>query len=238
MTAPDGRPAPRRARVARASLFVVLALALSVALVPGPARAQTPAPSPTAGPPLSVGVVVDVSASTREHYVRQNVKTLLRLLSDFVKEGDPRNEFFFVGAGTEPVLLAEWGGPESSVRAISKIRDLKPVGATALFDACYVSAEKVAAGRNPRKALVVFSDGLDTISLLPERDVLAQLRAKQVPVFAVTIGDPAAPDKHTARGRAALDRLAAQAGGAAFHPRKAQDFEAAFKDLAAKLRQP
>lgn len=221
-------------RPARARLLPRCALLLAALLAPVALRAQTAA----AVEPLSVGVVVDASSSTRSSEVGDHMKTLLRHLSEFVKQSDPRDEFFFVGAGTAPALLADWGDPESSLRALSKIRDAKFQGATALFDACYASLERLSAARNPRRALLVFSDGLDTISLRPEKDLTALLLAGKIPVFAFGTGSPSLPAQLRGRGEEVLKRLARQSGGAAFHPRKQKDFDAAFKELSEKLRQP
>lgn len=209
---------------------------LLVALLsPAALRAQTPA----AVEPVSVGVVIDVSSSTHQARVDDQMKTLLRRLSEFVKQSDPRDEFFFVGAGTAPTLLADWGDPESSLRALSKIRDAKFEGATALYDACYASLERLSAARHPRRALLVFSDGLDTISLRPERDLTALLGTTRIPVFAFDTASPSLPAQLRGRGEEVLKRLAKQSGGgASFHPRKPQDVDAAFKELSEKLRRP
>jgi Ca-activated chloride channel family protein len=78
-----------------------------------------------------------------------------------------------------------------------KLATVRPFGATSLHDAVARTAEKVAGRTGLRRAVVVFTDGLDNASRLTPGEVSGIASAIDVPVYIVgvvsPVDDPAAP---------------------------------------------
>ena len=71
-------------------------------------------------------------------------------------------------------------------RLAATLDDLKPEGLTALIDGAYAGLTLAGADAG-RDLLLVFSDGVDTVSLLPAARVLEAARRTDVTVYGVTI---------------------------------------------------
>src|SRR4029077_11102344 len=78
-----------------------------------------------------------------------------------------------------------------------RLTTVKPFGATSLHDAIARAAERVATRDSLRRAVVVFTDGLDNSSRLTASDVSGIASAIDVPVYIVgvvpAIDNPTAP---------------------------------------------
>ncbi len=68
------------------------------------------------------------------------------------------------------------------------IETLEPYGATSLFDAMAAAARQLAGRSAGRRALVVFSDGMDTSSRLTPSDVSGLASSIDVPVYLIVVG--------------------------------------------------
>jgi VWFA-related protein len=112
----------------------------------------------------------------------------------------------------------------------------KAEGATALFDTV---AEAVGYLRQTsgRRVLIVVSDGTDTSSDLDFDTTLARLLAGHCQVYAVRVGHSDNANLRDLAGERRLQEFAAQTGGAVFAPVTSADYEAAFQQIAADLRQ-
>lgn len=81
-----------------------------------------------------------------------------------------------------------------------------------------------------QKAIIVFTDGVDTFSKLTLDKVVPQVGTAGVPIYAIRLDTPA---WHSASNQAddILRTLASQAGGQAFFPGKPEEFSAAFRAI-------
>ena len=111
----------------------------------------------------------------------------------------------------------------------SAVEDLAPTDGTTVLYRGLLDALELQSRRDPdlprRRALVVLSDGLDEGSGLAPDDVLAALRERGLPLYAVGFGGAAR--------RASLDlllRFATQSGGR-FVAARGGDFESAYDDI-------
>ena len=173
--------------------------------------------------PVTLGLVVDSSASMRDKY-----HDVTAAADALIRAGNPADEVFvtnfndFVWFGlpeetpftSDPGLLRE------------ALEWSRPAGRTALYDAVAVSLDHLRKGNRPRRSLVVLSDGGDNSSELDFEGLLSRVRRSHATIF--TIGLFARSDRD--RNPGVLKRLAAETGGAAFlnvpagHlPRIAQD---------------
>jgi Ca-activated chloride channel family protein len=105
-----------------------------------------------------------------------------------------------------------------------KLATVRPFGATSLHDAIARTAEKVASRTGLRRAVVVFTDGLDNASRLTPGEVSGIASAIDVPVYIVgvvsPVDDPAAPTGVISPERSvftgSLNDLATWTGGRSF----------------------
>lgn len=118
-------------------------------------------------------------------------------------------------------------------RLVERIRNRKPQGFTALYDAIGVYLD-ASAGDDGRSVLVVFTDGGDTRSTIPFSEALTLVRASDVTVY--TIGF-LSRQSFGARGegRARLSQLAGESGGEAFFPTSMAEIEDAYARIQAQV---
>jgi VWFA-related protein len=126
-------------------------------------------------------------------------------------------------ASDDVLSIMTFGGSGLKFVCIRDCRDLPPAGLaskihakgqTPLFDAVVLGAEFLSQRRDPnyRPALIILSDGDDTVSMHSFRDaVVAAVRA-EIPIYALDTGDP----KAVTSGGSALRDMAALTGGRSF----------------------
>ena len=117
--------------------------------------------------------------------------------------------------GLRPQLLCARNCNSEVVSA--KLDTLKANGATPLYDALFQAAEILKENRDPesRPALILFSDGMDTISMHSATDAMQAAQNLQAAIYAVNSRSrKAAAD----RGDGVLDYLAVSTGGLSFGP--------------------
>ena len=108
---------------------------------------------------------------------------------------------------------------------------IKAKGSTALYDAVYLGLNKLKHSNNPKKALLLITDGEDNRSRYSLGDVRSFVREQDVQLYAIGILDPA-----TGAGRDALVQLTDITGGRAFFPGSAYEMSDICKKIAAELK--
>ena len=89
----------------------------------------------------------------------------------------PDDEIFLYRFDYTPILLQDWTVDRS--RLSRAIRDIRPRGGTALYDAVAESVPRVAEGRHFKKALLIISDGNDTNSETDLRELRRLIRESE-----------------------------------------------------------
>lgn len=122
--------------------------------------------------------------------------------------------------------------PYPLTRELHRVRDalddLKPQGLTALIDGAY--AGLTLAGQDAgRDLLLIFSDGVDTVSLLPAARVLEAARRTEVTVYGVSV-------RGGGRGEF-VRRLSEDTGGRAIEIQATTDLQKAFVAILDEFRQ-
>nr|MDQ3806500.1 VWA domain-containing protein [Acidobacteriota bacterium] len=112
----------------------------------------------------------------------------------------------------------------------------KPEGGTAFFDTVAEAAEYLRR-TSGRRVIIVVSDGTDTVSELDFDTTLARLLAAHCQVYAVRVGHSDNTNLRDLAGERRLQEFAAQTGGAIYAPQTRADYEEAFQQIAADLRQ-
>jgi Ca-activated chloride channel family protein len=131
--------------------------------------------------PLSLGIVFDIS-----HSMENKLELARAAAVRFLETGTPEDEYFLIEFSNRAEVA------EDFTTDISRLRDelsLKPAaGATALYDAVYLGLSKVKAGTNPKKALLLITDGEDNHSRYSRGNIREFLRESDVQIYVIDLG--------------------------------------------------
>ena len=158
--------------------------------------------------PLSVGIALDISESMHGQRIEDAQFALNRFLLDLL---DPSDEVFLVAFNHEPKLEASWTSDPR--RLIHRLDDVRPFGATAIYDAMLASLPMLESRSHQRAAIVLISDGSDTASDNDVREVKTFLRRADVFVYAIAIGAGKARPIHDRINPYALREMTDHSGG-------------------------
>lgn len=177
--------------------------------------------------PLSIGLVFDISGSmgAKLHKSRQAA-------AQFFKTANPEDEFFLIQFSDRPRMMVPFTWKTEEIQ--NQLAFSQAKGRTALLDALYMAMDHMKKARNPRKAVLVLSDGGDNSSRYTQSEIKNLVREADVQVYAIGIFEPV-----TARGRTAeeiagpslLSRLAEETGGRHFPVENVNELP----DIAAKI---
>jgi Ca-activated chloride channel family protein len=184
--------------------------------------------------PLKMVILLDVSTS-----MRQKLPMAQEAAIGFVGSLKPGDEVQVVEFGERVLTLVEFTSDYDDVA--NAIRSTKVKGATALYRAMYVSIKDLEAYRRDaldRRAVVVLSDGNDTVSRLGFEDVKAQARRSNVIIYAISLRASLADLKKEKYRNAKyeLDMLARESAGTSYAPEKLKDLAGVYEEIATELK--
>lgn len=177
--------------------------------------------------PISIGLVFDTSGS-----MGPKLQKSRQAASEFFKTANPQDEFFLVQFNDRPDLAVPFTTDTDKIQ--SALTFTQSRGRTALLDAVYLAMHEMKKARNPRKAVLIISDGGDNSSRYTETEIKSAVREADVQIFAIGIFESAANRGRTpeeAAGPGLLNELAEQTGGREY----AVDNVAELPDIAAKI---
>lgn len=182
--------------------------------------------------PLSIGLVFDISGS-----MDYKLSTSADAASMFLKTLNPNDEAFLVEFNEKPDLKVPFTNQSQQIR--TALQNLQPSGLTALLDAVKFALTEMKKAKNPRKAIVVISDGGDNHSTYTPEQIESLVREADVEVYAMGVFDPLftmalAPEEVT--GPRLLSEIATQTGGRAFAASMAGDLPSVAARIAVELR--
>ena len=169
--------------------------------------------------PYSIGFLFDTSGSmVRQDKLRQD-KQMLSIPRDnilrFVTRSHKANEYFFATFGERLELVMDWTRDANTIGdALDKLARVRPKGPTVFYDACYFGIEKLRDRSNPRRALILLTDGIDNVSKHSYKNLRELLKQSEVVIYVLDKGDPPAP--LVGLGEGVLRELTSISGGAAF----------------------
>ena len=177
--------------------------------------------------PLSVGVVFDTSGS-----MGSKLQKSREAVAQFFKTANPEDEFFLIEFNDRPQLAVPFTTNTDQVQ--NQLTFTQSKGRTALLDGIYMAMNQMKKAHNPRKAILIISDGGDNSSRYTETEIKSAVREADVQIFAIGIFESAANRGRTpeeAAGPSLLNELAEQTGGREY----AVDNVAELPDIAAKI---
>jgi len=148
--------------------------------------------------PVSLGIIFDIS-----HSMEKKLDFAREAAAKFLETGTPEDEYFLVEFSNRAKIA------EGFTTDISRLRDRlafkQGAGATALYDAIYLGLGQLKRGQNPKKALLLITDGEDNHSRYSRGDIRDFIREADAQIYVVDLG------------RALLGDLAEMTGGHSYH---------------------
>ncbi len=184
--------------------------------------------------PLRMVILLDVSTS-----MRQKIEMAQEAAIKFVDSLRPGDEVQVVEFGSRVLTLVEFTPDFTEVA--NAIRSTTVEGATALYNAIYISLKDLEAYRSnelDRRAIVVLSDGNDTRSVLGFEDVKDEARKSNVIIYAISLRANKADLKKEKYRNAKyeLDMLAEDSGGVSYAPEKLGDLSGVYEHILEELK--
>lgn len=177
--------------------------------------------------PISIGLVFDTSGSMGPKLQKSRLAA-----AEFFKTANPADEFFLVQFNDRPELTVPFTTDTDKIQSALTFTQSK--GRTALLDSVYLAMHEMKKARNPRKALLIISDGGDNSSRYTETEIKNAVREADVQIFAIGIFESMSNRGRTpeeAAGPGLLNELAEQTGGREY----AVENVAELPDIAAKI---
>jgi Ca-activated chloride channel family protein len=164
--------------------------------------------------PCSVGVIVDTSGS-----MDRQVDTAKSAVRAFLETAQAREEAFSMTFADRPALHADFTANRTSVW--KSIQYTKAGGSTALLDTVYLVLSRMRWAHNPRRALLVVSDGMDNHSRYSKSELMRVAMEADAQIYSVSIRVPARYKKpiqmsEEHNGFVLLEDLAERTGGLHF----------------------
>ncbi len=177
--------------------------------------------------PLSVGLVFDCSGS-----MGNKLEKSRQAVAQFFKTANPEDEFFLVEFSDRAEMAVKFTTSLEEIQ--NRLTFTQSKGRTALLDGVYLALHSMKKARNPRKALLIISDGGDNNSRYTESEIKNLVREADVQIYAIGIFEPVATRGRTAEelaGPSLLSEIAEQTGGRHFPVENLNELP----DIAAKI---
>lgn len=177
-------------------------------------------------PPLHIGLLFDTSGSMATDLAMARTAAV-----KFCNMLQRAEDITLVDFDTE-VRVARFGQADFP-RFVERLRNRKPDGWTALYDALgvYLDGTSLQSGE---KVLVAYTDGGDTRSVMSYSDALTALKASDVTVYVVGfLENQGAREKLEQRMK--LTQIAESTGGLAFFPATKKDIDVAYEQVHADI---
>ncbi len=176
--------------------------------------------------PISVGILVDHSGSMKPRLDGAR-KAAIAFFEDIIT---PKDRAFFGAFAWDPSSISPFVSNVQSLRS-QVISMPEAEGGTALYDAIVSGLYRFRTVTGSR-ALIMVSDGEDTVSRLTYDDMLRYVRASRVPIYFIGIGISSLDFTVTSR----MKNIAAETGGVAYFIRNVDDLSTTYEKLEAELR--
>jgi Ca-activated chloride channel family protein len=177
--------------------------------------------------PLSIGLLFDYSGS-----MQGKLEKSRESVAQFFKTANPEDEFFLVQFNDTADLLQPFTTKLEEIQ--NRLTFTQSKGRTALLDAVYLALHEMKKVKNPRKALLIISDGGDNSSRYTEGEIKNLVKETDVQVYAIGIYEPIESRSRTPEelaGPGLLTEIAEQTGGRQYPVMNVNELP----DIAAKI---
>lgn len=182
--------------------------------------------------PLAVGLVFDTSASMGRKLRRSQLSARA-----FFETANMQDEFLLVTFNNRPRLAVPLTNDTGAIERQLAVE--QPTGATALLDAIYLAISELKKSDQPRKALLVISDGGDNNSRYSEGEIKHLVRESNILIYGIGIYDSLDSPGRTPEelyGPTLLSEIAELTGGREFAIDRLKDLPDAATKIGRELR--
>jgi Ca-activated chloride channel family protein len=179
--------------------------------------------------PCSVGLVLDISGS-----MRNTLAAAKGVARSFFQTANPEDEFLLLTVSTQPEAISGFttdiDGLEQAIGRTSS------GGMTALIDTVYLGLNRMRKAKQPRRALLILSDGVDNYSRYSKSELMRVALEADVQIYTIIVGNGSAVastgtipfrpalirkgiDQEEHQGPRLLEELADRTGGLHFQAR-------------------
>lgn len=137
--------------------------------------------------PVSWTILLDGSGSMALAGKMEAAKAAINALTARRQVGDDFALYVFDANGDARELVPFTENPAAITRALDVV---KPYGKTAFFDALAHMPERSELGRNPSRAIILLSDGIDNASKLTRAEIEKRLEGMAIPIYAFGLREP------------------------------------------------
>ncbi len=181
--------------------------------------------------PLRLAILIDTSNSIRERF-RFQQEAAIEFINQVMRPEQDRAIVVSFDSAAE--LVTDLTG---NLDLLTKgIREMRPGGGTALYDAIYFACRDKLMQDQPRhkyrRAMVILSDGDDNNSRYTREQALEMAQKADVVIYSISTNNI----KMATDGDKILKYLSAETGGVAFFPFKVEDLSQSFENIANELR--
>jgi Ca-activated chloride channel family protein len=185
--------------------------------------------------PIALALLLDTSVS-----MEGKMATAQEAAVGFARRLRPQDLAELVGFANTTEVLQPFTNDQAALEAA--IRRTAAGGSTSLYTAVYISLKELTKTRAAtdrtirRQAIVVFTDGEDTSSLVGYDDLLDLARRSETAIYAIGLRSPAENAARTySETDFALRQLAQETGGRTFFPSRVQDLASVYEQIADDL---
>jgi VWFA-related protein len=176
--------------------------------------------------PVSLGLVIDNSRSMEPRKERMDQATL-----SFVRKSNSQDETFVIHFDDTARLDRDF--TDSIPLLEGTLASVKPYGQTAIYDALILGLQHMDEAKNTKKAILLFTDGVDNSSKHSLSDALDATRRAHVAVYPVGLLSMSGGQK----AEDSLIRIAEVSGGRAYFPSTVEEARADMERVARDLRE-
>jgi VWFA-related protein len=158
---------------------------------------------------LSIGIVFDTSGS-----MGNKLQVSRQSVAEFFKIANPEDEGCLVVFSSRPELAVPFTHNPGEIQ--DRLMSVKSSGSTALLDGVTVGLNEMRKAKNPRKALIIITDGGDNHSRYTQAEVKNRLKEADVQIYAIGVyGGGSSPEEYF--GPSLLRDLSEPTGGRHFN---------------------
>jgi Ca-activated chloride channel family protein len=181
--------------------------------------------------PLRIAILIDTSNSIRDRFKFEQ-EAAVEFINSVLRPKEDRA--MVVSFDTSAELVSDLiDDPEKLAKSI---RNLRPGGGTALYDAIYFACRDRLQQDQPRhkfrRAVIIVTDGDDNQSRVTRDQALEMAQKADVVIYAISTNI----SRIEGDGDKVLRYLTTETGGQAFFPFKVQDLAQDFENIANELR--
>jgi len=158
--------------------------------------------------PISIGIVFDTSRSMTQKY-----QTARYAPTELLRHLNSEDEAFVITVSEKPELLHGFTSDFAEIQNALLFPNNK--GTTPLLDGVFMGIAMMKKARNPRKALIVVSDGGDNNSRYTLQELTAIAAEADAQIYSMCLWDhPATPEEKS--GPELLEKLSLASGGVSY----------------------